>query len=66
VTYNINIDGADRVMTAKEKAAYEETRDAMLADAQALEAELQAKSDAKSAVLSKLGLTAEEVSALLS
>lgn len=53
-------------MTAKEKAAYEETRDAMLADAQALEAELQAKSDAKSAVLSKLGLTAEEVSALLS
>ena len=53
-------------MTAKEKTAYEETRDAMLADAQALEAELQAKSDAKSAVLSKLGLTAEEVSALLS
>jgi hypothetical protein len=66
VTYNINIDGADRVMTAKEKTAYEETRDAMLADAQALEAELQAKSDAKSAVLAKLGLTAEEVSALLS
>jgi hypothetical protein len=66
MAYNINIDGVDRVMTKDEKAKYEETRDAMLADAQALEADAQAKADAKAAVLAKLGLTAEEVTALLS
>jgi hypothetical protein len=66
MAYSINIDGVDRPMTKDEKAAYEEARDAMLADAQALEAETQAKADAKATVLAKLGLTAEEVTALLS
>ena len=66
MAYSINIDGVDRPMTEDEKAAYEEARDAMLADAQALEAETQAKADSKAAVLAKLGLTAEEVTALLS
>ena len=66
MTYIVNDNGIDRPMTKDEKAAYEEARDAMLADAQALEAETQSKADAKAAVLAKLGLTAEEVTALFS
>jgi hypothetical protein len=66
MAYMISIDGVDRSMTAEEQAIYEENRDAMLADAAALEAEAQAKATAKAAVLAKLGLTAEEVTALLS
>lgn len=62
----ISINGVDRPMTAEEQAIYEETRDAMLADAQGLQTEAQAKIEAKAAVLAKLGLTAEEVNALLS
>jgi hypothetical protein len=66
MAYIISIDGVDRPMTEEEQATYEETRDAMLADAQATEAEAQTKATAKAAVLAKLGLTAEEVTALLS
>lgn len=66
MSYMISINGVDRPMTAEEQAIYEETRDAMLADAQGLQTEAQAKIEAKAAVLAKLGLTAEEVNALLS
>lgn len=66
MAYIINIDGVDRPMTADEQSAYEATRDSMLADAEAVQAEIEAKAEAKQAVLAKLGLSAEEVVALLS
>lgn len=66
MSFIISIDGVDRPMTADEQAIYEAARDAMLADAQAAQAEAEAKAEAKAAVLAKLGLTADEVSALLS
>lgn len=62
----ISIDGVERPMTADEQATFKATRDAMLADAHALEAEVQLKQKTKQAVLAKLGLTADEVAALLS
>jgi hypothetical protein len=66
MTYNININGVDRLMTAEEESLYEQTRQEMLADIEANEAEQQAKATAKQAVIAKLGLTADEISALLS
>jgi hypothetical protein len=66
MTYNINIDGVNRPMTEDEIKDYEATRAAMLKDAKATQAEQQAKATAKQAVLDKLGLTADEVAALLS
>jgi hypothetical protein len=66
MTYNINIDGNNRPMTTDEQTEYEATRAAMLADVQKAEAEAQEKANAKTAVLAKLGLTADEVAALLS
>jgi len=65
MAYIINIDGVDRPMTEEEQATYEATRDAMLADAKATTAEQKAAAKTKQAVLEKLGLTAEEVAALL-
>ena len=53
-------------MTAEEESLYEQTRQEMLADIEANEAEQQAKATAKQAVIAKLGLTADEISALLS
>ena len=53
-------------MTTDEQTEYEATRAAMLADVQKAEAEAQEKANAKTAVLAKLGLTADEVAALLS
>ena len=50
-----------REMTVKEFADYEAT----LAEASVLTAEREAKEVAKQAVLAKLGLTAEELAALL-
>jgi hypothetical protein len=66
MAFIISINGVDRPMTADEQDAYEATRDAMLADAKANEAEAQAKAQAKTEVIAKLGLTADEVAALLS
>ena len=66
MAYIISIDGVDRPMTEEEQATYEATRDAMLADAKAIAAEQKAAAKAKQAVLEKLGLTADEVAALLS
>ena len=66
MAFIISIDGVDRPMTADEQAIYEATRNEMLADIQAAQTEAEAKAEAKAAVLAKLGLTAEEVSALLS
>ena len=66
MTYNINIDGVNRPMTEDETKDYETTRAAMLKDAETNKAEQQAKAQAKQAVLAKLGLTADEVAALLS
>ena len=65
MTYNINIDGVNRPMTADEQAIYEQTREGMLADIEASEVEQKAKAQAKDAVLTKLGLTADELAALL-
>ncbi len=53
-------------MTEDETKDYETTRAAMLKDAETNKAEQQAKAQAKQAVLAKLGLTADEVAALLS
>ncbi len=66
MTYNININGVDRPMTENEQVEYETMRSAMLADLEAAEAEAKEKAKAKQAVLTKLGLTADEVAALLS
>ncbi len=52
----------EREMNAKELAQLEKDKAASAAEA----AEVQAKAEARTAVLSKLGLTAEEAAALLS
>ena len=62
MTYKINDNGIDRDMTKQETAEYE----VILADYQEKEKESQARAKAKQAVIDKLGLTADEVAALLS
>jgi hypothetical protein len=62
MTYRINDNGIDREMTEEETVAYE----AILDDYKTKEKELKALAKAKEAVLAKLGLTADEVTALLS
>jgi len=64
--YRINDNGTDRDMTEQEAAEFEATKLQV-----ANEAEAQAQADAdrqalKAATLAKLGLTADEVAALLS
>ena len=66
MTMKINDNGIDRDMTEAEQTAYEAW--AVIAQAEA-KAQAKAEADkatAKQAVLDKLGLTADEVSALLS
>jgi hypothetical protein len=62
----INDNGIDRDMTEEEQATHEEWQKKIKADA-AAEAKAKADNQAlKDATLAKLGLTADEVSALLS
>jgi hypothetical protein len=62
MTYQIQIDDVVRDATAEEALAI----DAQVAEAQAKADAATAKAAAKNAVLAKLGLTADEVAALLS
>ena len=64
--YKINDNGTDRDMTEAETAQFEKTLTETTKDLLALEVEKQAKIEAKNAVLKKLGLTTDEVNALLS
>ena len=62
----INDNGIDRDMTEEEQSAHEEWQKKIKADATA-EAKAKADNEAlKEATLAKLGLTADEVAALLS
>ena len=65
-TYKINDNGIDRDMTEAETKAFDKTLSETAIDDAALKVEKQARAQAKAEVLAKLGLTAEEVAALLS
>lgn len=65
-TYKINDNGIERNMTESEAQEFEQTLTDSANDQAAIELAKQAKLDAKNAVLKKLGLTADEVAALLS
>ena len=64
-TYTINDNGVERDMTEEEAKAFDKTLSDTTKDLLALEVEKQARAQAKAEVLAKLGLTAEEVAALL-
>jgi hypothetical protein len=64
--YTINDNGVERDMTEAEAKAFDKTLSDTTKDQAALEADKQAKAQAKADVLAKLGLTADEVAALLS
>jgi hypothetical protein len=64
--YKINDNGTDRDMTEAESAEFKKTLSDTKKDLLALEVEKQARAQAKAEVLAKLGLTADEVAALLS
>lgn len=61
----ITVDGVTRNMTAEEVATHEAGQALAAADAQAQAEALQVKTVARQAVLDKLGLTDDEVVALL-
>ena len=61
MTYKVQIDDEVRNATTEEAASIE----ALEAEVAAKEAEIQAKADAKAALLVKLGITAEEATLLL-
>lgn len=63
-TYKINDNGVERDMTEAETKAFEKTLNDTDKDQAVLDAEKQAKQQAKAEVLAKLGLTADEVAAL--
>ena len=66
MTLKTNIDGVDRDMTADEQTAYLEwqaEKQAIIAQKEQIASDKQAL---KTATLTKLGLTADEVAALLS
>lgn len=65
-TYKINDNGVDREMTEVEAKAFDKTLSDTAKDQALIEAKKQAKAQAKAEVLTKLGLTADEVAALLS
>lgn len=64
--YKINDNGTERNMTESEAQEFEQTLTDSANDQAAIELAKQTKLDAKNAVLKKLGLTADEVAALLS
>lgn len=66
MTYIINDNGVQRQMNTKEIETYDQACKEIIGDAEALEAQQKAVAKAKQVVLEKLGLTAEEVAALLS
>ena len=65
-TYTINDNGVERDMTADEIAAFDKTLAQTAKDQLALDKAKADKAKAKAEVLNKLGLTADEVAALLS
>jgi hypothetical protein len=65
-TYKINDNGVERDMTEAEAKAFEKTLSDSAKDQTVMDAEKATKLQAKNAVLQKLGLTADEVAALLS
>jgi hypothetical protein len=64
--YKINDNGVERSMTEAETTEFDQTLSDTAKDQAALEAEKKAKIQAKQNVLDKLGLTADEIAALLS
>jgi len=64
--YKINDNGIERAMTETETTEFDQTLLDTAKDQAAIEAEKKAKSQAKQNVLDKLGLTADEIAALLS
>ena len=58
-------DGIQREATADEIAALKETQIEMAAEAKAQDEAVKSKTEARQAVLDKLGLTADEAAALL-
>ena len=66
MTYMINENGVDREMTKAEEKEFEASRQEQINEAK-LKAEIaEAKQIAKSALLERLGITAEEVKLLMS
>jgi hypothetical protein len=62
----IHDNGIDRDMTTEEEKSYLAFVEKVQSDDKAFENELKEKAELKTATLAKLGLTAEEVAALLS
>jgi len=66
MTMKTNYNGTDRDMTTEELAAYEIVKADLAKKASDQAKDASDKAAAKNAVLAKLGLTADEVTALLS
>tara|TARA_R110000868_G_scaffold80427_5_gene228577 strand:+ start:814 stop:1014 length:201 start_codon:yes stop_codon:yes gene_type:complete len=66
MTIKINDNGIEREMTAEELATYETSTKAIKQDQKIVANELADRQALKEATLAKLGLTADEVAALLS
>jgi DNA-binding transcriptional regulator YhcF (GntR family) len=64
-SFNVNIDGVDRLMTDDEKDAFLEWQKQKLAIIKSNKQQVIDKENAKQVVLDKLGLTADEAAALL-
>jgi hypothetical protein len=60
----VNDNGIDRDMTADEEAAYLANQEIAQAETKARADEAAAKAEARQAVLTKIGLTADEAAAL--
>lgn len=65
-TYKINDNGTQRDMTENEEQEFNQTLADSANDQAAIELAKRTKLDKKNAVLKKLGLTSDEVTALLS
>jgi hypothetical protein len=65
MAHKINDNGTNREMTKDEEAAYLAWAKIAQAEAQAFTDLIEAKAEARQAVLDKLGLTADEAAALL-
>jgi hypothetical protein len=66
MTIKINDNGIDREMTEEELAIYTTSKKAIQQDEKVTATELASRQALKEATLAKLGLTADEVAALLS
>jgi len=65
MTLKINDNGIDREMTDNEETALKVTQKTMATETKARADKAAAKTEARQAVLDKLGLTADEAAALL-